>query len=78
MVAAQSLLVPCGAKHYLAPGFFELEEAILDEVLLMHLVEGKKSWRPKLDIGGKNSLHPIDQEERSFSSGLGGRSLNGP
>jgi hypothetical protein len=62
----------------LASGFFELEEAIFDEVLLTHLVEGKNSWRPELDIGGKNSLRPIDQEERSFSSGFGGRGPNGP
>jgi hypothetical protein len=62
----------------LAFGFLELEEAILDEVLLMHLVEGKNSWRPELDIGGKNSLRPIDQEERSFSSGFCGHGPNGP
>jgi hypothetical protein len=45
---------------------------------LMYLVEGEHSWRPKLDVGGKNSLRPIDQEERSFPSGLGGGSPNEP
>jgi hypothetical protein len=62
----------------LAPSFFEVEEAILDEVLLMYLVEGENSWRPKLNVGGKNSLRPIDQEERSLPGGLGGCSPNGP
>jgi hypothetical protein len=70
MVAAKSLLVSRSAKRRLAPSFFELEEAILDEVLLMYLVEGEHPWRPKLDIGGKDSLHPVDQEERSLPSGL--------
>jgi hypothetical protein len=45
---------------------------------LTHLVEGKNSWRPELDVGGKNSLRPIDQEERSFSSGFCGRGPDGP
>jgi hypothetical protein len=62
----------------LASDFFELEEAILDEVLLTHLVEGKNSWRPELDVGGKNSLRPIDQEERGFSSRFCGHGPNGP
>jgi hypothetical protein len=62
----------------LALSFFELEEAFLDEVLLANLVEGEHSWRPELDVGGKNILRPIDQEERSLPSGLGGRSPNGP
>jgi hypothetical protein len=62
----------------LAPGFFELEEAVLDEVLLANLVEGKHSWRPKLDVSGKDSLCPIDQEERSLPGGLGGGSSDGP
>jgi hypothetical protein len=62
----------------LAPGFFELEEAVLDEVLLANLVEAEHSWRPKLDVGGKDSLHPIDQEERSLPGGLGGGSPDGP
>jgi hypothetical protein len=42
----------------LAPSFFELEEASLDEVLLADLVEGEHSWRPELDVGGKNNLCP--------------------
>jgi hypothetical protein len=63
MVAAQALLVSCSVKRYLTPGFFKLEEAIPDEVLLTQLIEGKNSWRSELDIGGKNSLRPIDQEE---------------
>jgi hypothetical protein len=62
----------------LAPSFFELEEAVLDEVLLANLVEGKHYWRPELDIGGKHSLSPIDQEKRSLPGGLGGSSLDGP
>jgi hypothetical protein len=52
MVAAKSLLVPRSAKRCLAPSFFKLEEAILDEVLLMYLVEGEHPWRPELDVGG--------------------------
>jgi hypothetical protein len=40
MVAAESLLVPRSMKRCLAPSFFKLEEAILDEDLLMYLVEG--------------------------------------
>jgi hypothetical protein len=62
----------------LAPNFFKLEEAILDEVLLANLIEGEHSWRPELDIGGKNSLRPIDQEERGLSGGFGGSSPDGP
>jgi hypothetical protein len=34
MVAVYSLLVPHSTKCCLAPSFFKLEEAILDEVLL--------------------------------------------
>jgi hypothetical protein len=56
----------------------KLEEAILDEVLLMYLIEGEHPWRPELDISGKDSLRPVDQEERSLPSGLGGGSMNGP
>jgi hypothetical protein len=44
MVAAKSLLVLRSAKRCLAPSFFKLEEAILDEVLLMYLVEGEHPW----------------------------------
>jgi hypothetical protein len=62
----------------LALGFFELEEAVLDEVLLANLVEGEHSWRPKLDVGGKDILRPIDQEERSLPGGLGGGNPDGP
>jgi hypothetical protein len=53
------LLVPHGAERGLAPNFFKQEEAILDEVLLANFVEGEHSWRPELDVGGKNSLRPI-------------------
>jgi hypothetical protein len=62
----------------LAPSFFELEKAILDEVLLMYLVEGEHPWRPELDVGGKDSLCPVDQEERSLPTGISGGSPNGP
>jgi hypothetical protein len=50
----------------LALSFFEQEEAILDEVPLANFIEGEHSWRPELDVGGKNSPHPIDQEERGL------------
>jgi hypothetical protein len=62
----------------LASSFFKLEEAILDEVLLMYLVEGEHSWRLELDVGGKDSLRPVDQKERSLPGGLGGGGSNGP
>jgi hypothetical protein len=78
MVAAKSLLVPRSTKRRLAPSFFKLEEAILDEVLLMYLIEGEHPWQPKLDVSGKDSLRPLDQEERSLPGGLGGGSTNGP
>jgi hypothetical protein len=55
-----------------------MEEAILNEVLLMYLVEGEHFWRPELDVGGKDSLCPIDQEERSLPSGFGCGGTNGP
>jgi hypothetical protein len=45
---------------------------------LANLVEGEHSWRPELDVCGKYSLRPIDQEERSLPGGLGGGSPNGP
>jgi hypothetical protein len=45
---------------------------------LMYIVEGEHPWRPELDVGGKDSLRPIDQEERSLPGGLGGGSPNGP
>jgi hypothetical protein len=44
---------------------------------LANFVEGEHSWRPEFDVGGKNSLRPIDQEERGLSSGFGG-SPDGP
>jgi hypothetical protein len=62
----------------LAPSFFELEEVVLDEVLLANLIEGEHSWRPELDVGGKHSLCPIDQEKSSLPGGLGGGSPDGP
>jgi hypothetical protein len=37
---------------------------------LANFVEGEHSWRPELDVGGKNSLRPIDQEERVSPVGL--------
>jgi hypothetical protein len=55
----------------LTPSLFKLEEAIPDEVLLTQLVEGKHSWRSELDVGGKNSLRPMDQEEWSLPGRLG-------
>jgi hypothetical protein len=45
---------------------------------LVYLVEGEHSWRSELDVGGKDSLCPIDQEDRSLPSGLGGGSTNVP
>jgi hypothetical protein len=43
------LLVPRGVERGLAPSFFELEEAILDEVFLANLIEGEHSWRSELN-----------------------------
>jgi hypothetical protein len=45
---------------------------------LMQLVEGGNSWRSELDIGGKNSLCPVDQEEWSFPGRLGCTRTKGP
>jgi hypothetical protein len=42
----------------LALSFFKLEEAILDEVLLMNLVEGEHPWRPGLDVVGSTASSP--------------------
>jgi hypothetical protein len=78
MVAAQDLLVSCSMKRCLTPGFFKLEEMITNEVLLMQLIEGEYPWRSKLDIGGKNSLCPINQEEWSLPGRLGCTGTNGP
>jgi hypothetical protein len=60
MVAAQALLVSCITKCRLTPGFFKLEEAIADEVLLTQLVEGENPWRSEHDVGRKDNLRPID------------------
>jgi hypothetical protein len=38
VVAAQALLVSCGTKCCLAPGLFEQEEAVSDDVLLTKLI----------------------------------------
>jgi hypothetical protein len=65
-------------KRCLTSGFFKLEEVIVDEVLLMQLVEGENPWRSELDIGAKNSLCPIDQEEWSLPGRLGCAGMNGP
>jgi hypothetical protein len=65
-------------EHGLALSFFKLEEVVLDEVPLANFVEGEHSWQPELDVGGKNSLRPLDQEERSLSGGFGGGSPDGP
>jgi hypothetical protein len=70
MVAAQALLVSCSMKRCLTPGFFKLEEAIPDEVVLTQLIEGEYSWRSEIDVGWKNSLRPIGLEEWSFPVGL--------
>jgi hypothetical protein len=56
MVAAQALLVSCSTKCRLTPGFFKLEEAIADEVLLTHLVEGEHPLQFELKVGREDSL----------------------
>jgi hypothetical protein len=45
---------------------------------LTQLIEGEHPWRSELDIGWKESLHPIDQEERSLPSRLGCTGTDGP
>jgi hypothetical protein len=45
---------------------------------LMYLVEGEHPWRPELDVGWKDSLRNVDQEERSLPDGLGGGGTDGP
>jgi hypothetical protein len=60
MVAAQALLVSCSTECRLTPGFFKLEEAVADKVLLTKLIEGEHPWRSELDVGRKDSLRPID------------------
>jgi hypothetical protein len=54
----------------LTPSFFKQEEAVTDEVLLMKLIEGEHLWQSKLDVGRKDSLRPIDQEETVSPVGL--------
>jgi hypothetical protein len=44
MVAMQVLLVSCNTKCYLTPGFFKLEETIIDEVLMTQLIEAGYPW----------------------------------
>jgi hypothetical protein len=44
MVVAQVLLVSYSTECRLTPGFFKLEEAITDEVLLTQLIEGEHPW----------------------------------
>jgi hypothetical protein len=78
MVAAQALLVSCSTECRLTPGFFELQEAVADEVLLTKLIEGKHPWRSEFDVGRKDSLGPIDQEERGLPSRLGCTGTDGP
>jgi hypothetical protein len=51
IVGAQALLVSCSTKCRLTRGFFKLEEAIADEVLLTQLIEGEHTWRSELDFG---------------------------
>jgi hypothetical protein len=60
MVAVQALLVSCNTKCCLTPGYFKLEEMIVDEVLMTRLIEGGYPWRSELDVGRKNILCPID------------------
>jgi hypothetical protein len=75
-VASQALLVSCSTKCCLTPVFFKLEEAIADEVLLTQIIEGEYPWRSKLDVGRKDSLRPIDQEEWSLPGRLGCTGMN--
>jgi hypothetical protein len=42
----------------LTPSFFEQEEAVADEVLLVKLIEGEHLWRSELDVGRKDSFRP--------------------
>jgi hypothetical protein len=77
-VAAQALSVSCSTKCCLTPGFFKLEEVIADEVLLTQLIEGEYPWQSEHDIGGKDNLRPIDQEEWSLPGWHGCTGTNGP
>jgi hypothetical protein len=65
-------------KCRLTPGLFKVEEAIADEVLLTQLIEGDYPWQPELDIGRKDSLRPIEQEEWILPGRLGCTGTNGP
>jgi hypothetical protein len=78
MIAAHALLVSCSTECRLTPGFFKMEEAVADEVLLMKLIEGEHPWRSELEVGRKDSLRPIDQEERSLPGWLGCTGTDGP
>jgi hypothetical protein len=78
MVAEQALLVSCNMECCLTPGFFELEESIADEALLTKLIEGEYPWRSEFDVGRKDSLGPIDQEERGLLGQLGCNGTDGP
>jgi hypothetical protein len=44
----------------LTSGLFKQEEAVLEEVFLTKLVEGKHPWRPELDVDRKGRFCPID------------------
>jgi hypothetical protein len=65
-------------KCCLTPGFFKMEEKIVDEVLLTQLIEGEYPWRSEFDVGRKNNLRPIDQEEWILPGWLGCAGTNGP
>jgi hypothetical protein len=78
VVAAQALLVSCGTKCCLAPGLFEQEEAVADDVLLTKLIEGVHPWRSELDVGRKDSFRRVDQEERGLPGWLGCTSADRP
>jgi hypothetical protein len=71
MVAAQVLLVSSSTECRLTPGFFKQEEGVADEVGITKLIEGEHPWRSELDVGRKNSLRPIDQEERGLPGWIG-------
>jgi hypothetical protein len=62
----------------LAPSFFEQKESAFEEVALVTFIERQDSWQPKLDVSGKDCFYPVNQEERSFSGGLGGVGMDRP
>jgi hypothetical protein len=45
---------------------------------LTKLIEGKHPWRSEFDVGRKDSLGPLDQEERGLPSRLGCTGTDGP